>query len=119
MMPHDWKGILTSITAPVILFGLFILVLCAVSITVVLSGLSPSIICSIMLGIGALAISFLSLVFLLVWFKPKNLIYSEDSQLKQSELDAKLGTQSKEVSESSLIKEKTKKKTNTDLKVKT
>ena len=87
MMPDDWKGILRSITAPVILFGLFIMVFGTVAIFTITSQLEVSSIRIIMLGIGILTLIVLCGIFYLVIFKPENLMFSESGYLEKHRLN--------------------------------
>ena len=80
---RGWGRILQSITAPVVLFGLVTLVIGGTTVAVVgFSDLSPGRIL-VVLGAGVLFLVILLMVFLLTWFKPRNLIYSEAGYLEE------------------------------------
>jgi hypothetical protein len=81
---RGWDRILQSITAPVVLFGLVTLVVGGTTVAVVgFSDLSPGKML-VVLGAGVLFLVILLVVFLLTWFKPQNLIYSEAGHLEES-----------------------------------
>jgi hypothetical protein len=82
---RGWGTILRSITAPVVLFGLAILVIGGATASIVgISDLVSSDKLLVALGAGVLFFVMLLMVFLLTWFKPQNLIYSESGHLEQS-----------------------------------
>ena len=82
---RGWGTILRSITAPVVLFGLVTLVIGGVAATIVsFSALESSHKLLVLLGTGVLLFLILLMVFLLAWFKPQNLIYSESGYLEES-----------------------------------
>ena len=86
-MLDDWKGVLRAITAPVILFGLFILVLGSVAISVTQSSMEPSVVPWALLGIGILTCLELFMVFILVIFYPTNLMFSGAEHLAKKQMD--------------------------------
>jgi hypothetical protein len=82
---RGWGTILRSITAPVVLFGLAILVIGGTTVSIVgFSDLGSSHKLLVALGAAALLLTILLMVFLLTWFKPQNLIYSESGYLEES-----------------------------------
>lgn len=82
---RGWGTILRSITAPVVLFGLTILVIGGATASIVgLSDLGSADKLLVCLGAGVLLLVILMMVFLLTWFKPQNLIYSEFGYLEES-----------------------------------
>ena len=84
---RGWTAILRSITAPVVLFGLVTLVIGVATATIVgVADLSSDDKLLVILGAGALLLLILLMVFLLTWFKPQNLIYSESAYLEESAL---------------------------------
>lgn len=86
-MPEQrgWSAILRSITAPVVLFGLMILVIGGTTATIVgFSDLAPLDQRLVVIGAGVLLLVILIMVFLLTWFRPQNLIYSESGYLAES-----------------------------------
>ena len=65
-----------SITAPVLLFSLAILVIGGTTVSIVgISDLGSSDKLLLALGAGVLFLEILLMVFLLTWFKPRNLVY--------------------------------------------
>jgi hypothetical protein len=84
---RGWGTILRSITAPVVLFGLAVLVIGGATASIVgISDLGSSDKLLVALGAGVLLFVMLLMVFLLTWFKPQNLIYSESGHLRESEM---------------------------------
>jgi cell division protein FtsN len=82
---RGWGTILRSITAPVVLFGLAILVIGGATTTLVVASDLPSAgKLLVALGAAVLLLVILVMVFLLTWFKPQNLIYSESGYLEES-----------------------------------
>jgi hypothetical protein len=82
---RGWGTILRSITAPVVLFGLAILAIGGTTASIVgFSDLGPSDKLLVALGAAWLLFTILVMVFLLTWFKPQNLIYSESGYLEES-----------------------------------
>ncbi len=80
-----WGTILQSITAPVVLFGLVTLVLGGTTATIVsVADVGSTAKLLVVLGCGVLLLVILLMVFLLTWFKPQNLIYSESGHLEES-----------------------------------
>ena len=93
---RNWPAILESITAPVVLFGLALLVIGALAAIVVpLSGLESTQKLWICLGADILIFLIVLAVFLLTWFRPENLIYSESGHLKRMRME--LGADNKRV----------------------
>jgi hypothetical protein len=81
---RGWSTVLQSITAPVVLFGLAILVTGGATASIVgFSDLESSDKLLVALGAGILLFVMLLMVFLLTWFKPQNLIYSETAYLEE------------------------------------
>jgi len=81
---RGWGTILRSITAPVVLFGLAILVIGGATASIVgISDLGSSDKLLVALGAWILLFVMLVMVFLLTWFKPQNLIYSETGYLEE------------------------------------
>ena len=79
---RGWSAILRSITAPVVLFGL---VTGGTTATIVgFSDLAPLDKRLVVVGAGVLLLVILVMVFLLTWFRPQNLIYSETGYLAES-----------------------------------
>ena len=77
----NWQGILRSITAPVILFGLVFLTLFGSFMGVLYSPLEAAHKVYVILGIALLFVITLILLFVLVWYRPTHLMYSELAHL--------------------------------------
>jgi len=86
-MNGDWSKILQSITAPVILFGLILLVLGSVAITTLIADLGVWFKVAILGFIWCTVVGVLVGVFVLTWFKPKNLIYTEAGHTEEARLE--------------------------------
>lgn len=84
---REWSGILGSITAPAILFGLVFLVIPTGVALILWAGPFDSTgSLAIAAGGGLLFLVTLLLLAALTWFKPQSLMYSERAHLAESQL---------------------------------
>jgi len=90
----DWQGVLQSINAPVILFGLGLLVVSTATVLIVSQGELDSSerlwVASerlwVVIGGASLILTVFVMVFALCWFRPKNLMFTAAAHLEQYRL---------------------------------
>ena len=84
---REWAGILGTITAPAILFGLVFLVIPAgTALTLWTGDYDTAGSLAIAAGGGFLFLVALLLLAVLTWFRPQGLMYSERAYLAESQL---------------------------------
>ena len=83
-----WQGVLQAINAPVILFGLALLSTSTSTVMIIWKGELQTTEAKLLVAAGgaSLMLVTIGMVFVLAWFKPRNLMFTAEAHLEEERL---------------------------------